>query len=157
MATPEPTFERATRQRHTALLLVSTVDRRILPALRFVSRLPDTDVRAVHVALEPDVALRLARDWMDLGITWPPLHIEEPTADSLTLCVRRLVAQEASVRSHVTVLVPELDLNRWWQPLLHRGTGRAIAWELNDLPNVTTAVLPVRVELGADSATPARR
>lgn len=46
MAQPEPVAEHRTRPRHTAIVLVSVVDRRILPALRFVSVLPDTEVRA---------------------------------------------------------------------------------------------------------------
>jgi hypothetical protein len=130
-----------------AIVLVAAVDRRVLPALALAPQLADCEVRAVHVAIDPDDSLRLARDWMDLGISWPPLHIEEPTADTLQACVRDLVEREAAARPHVTVLVPELDLNRWWQPLLHRGTGRAVAWMLHDLVNVTTAVLPVRVDL----------
>lgn len=131
-----------------AIVLVAAVDRRVLPALSLAPHFADCEIQAVHVAMDPEDSLRLARDWMDLGITWPPLHIEEPTADTLPSCVRDLVEREAAARPHVTVLVPELDLNRWWQPLLHRGTGRAIAWVLNDLSNVTTAVLPVRVDLG---------
>ena len=42
--------------------------------------------------------------------------------------------------------VPEIDLGRWWQPLLHRGIGRDIAWHLHDLRQVTTVVLPVRLD-----------
>jgi hypothetical protein len=128
-------------------VLVAAVDRRVLPALSIAPRLTDCEVRAVHVAMDDHDSLMLARAWMDLGITWPPLHIEEPAAESLEACVRHLVEREAAVRPNVTVLVPEFDLHRWWQPLLHRGAGRAIAWELHGLPNVTTAVLPVRVDL----------
>lgn len=94
MATPEPSFERATRRRHTALLLVSTVDRRILPSLRFVSRLPDTDVRALHLCFDAGETRRLAHDWMELGLPWLPLHIHDAVTGSLADSGRRAVGQE---------------------------------------------------------------
>lgn len=130
-----------------ALVFVAAVDRRVLPALALAPRFSDGDVRAVHVAFDVAASNRLARDWMDLNITWPPLHIEEPTAPTLALTVRDLVLRELRGRDRVTVLIPELTINRWWQPLLHRGTGRAIAWSLADLDGVTTVVLPVAVSL----------
>lgn len=132
------------------LVLVAAVDRRMLPALALAPWIRGAEVRAVHVAVDADAAHDVARDWMRLDITWPPLHIEEPCAEAETLadCVRSVVAREAACRPWVTVLVPELDLDRWWQPLLHRGTGRAIAWELAGLPNVTAAVLPMPIERG---------
>lgn len=139
----EPTSERLTRQRHTAVVLVSVVDRRILPALRFVSRLPDTEVRAVHVCADAAETRRLARDWMDLGLTWLPLHIHDPAAqglgDSLRVAIRG--AAERSPAS-VTVVVPELELPRWWHLLLHRRTARRIAQDLQALPGVTTVIVP---------------
>ena len=72
MAKPEPVTEHRTKRRHTAIVLVSVVDRRILPALRFVSRLPDTEVRALHVSVEAFETRRLAEDWMELR--HPLLH-----------------------------------------------------------------------------------
>ena len=143
MATPEMTAA----NKALAIVLVAAVDRRVIPALALAPQLGDCEVQAVHIAFDVEASYRLARDWMDLGITWPSLHIEEPSGPDLPSCVREVVAREAVGRAHVTVLVPEMDLNRWWQSLLHRGTGRAIAWELHGIPNVTTAVLPVRVDL----------
>ncbi|MGH9284650.1 MAG: hypothetical protein ACRD0M_03105 [Acidimicrobiales bacterium] len=65
-------------------MLVSVVDRRILPALRFVSRLPETDVRALHVSVEAFETRRLAEDWMELGLTWLPLHIHDAATEVST-------------------------------------------------------------------------
>jgi hypothetical protein len=132
-----------------AIVLVAGADRRVLPALAFVPQLQGAEVRAVHVALDPAAGMRIARDWMTLSLTELPLHIEEPVDASLAVTVRALVARELRARPRVTVIVPEMDLGRWWQPLLHRGTGRALAWELTSMPNVTTVVLPVRIDLPA--------
>lgn len=144
----EPTFERLTRRRHTAVVLVSTVDRRILPALRFVSRLPDTDVRALHVSADTDETRRLAREWMDLGLTWLPLHIHDPAAETLSESLRVAVRQEAERTSgSVTVVVPELEFCRWWQALLHRHSARRIVQDLQAISEVTTVIVPYATSL----------
>ncbi|HUR49207.1 MAG TPA: hypothetical protein VMY88_06745 [Acidimicrobiales bacterium] len=129
-----------------ALVLVEAVDRRVLPALALTPQLSNLEPRALHIAFDFKAAQRLARDWMELAAGWVPLQIEEPTQPTLAACVRSVVEREVSERTSVTVIVPEMDLNRWWQPLLHRGTGRSIAWELHGLRSVTSVVVPVRVE-----------
>jgi hypothetical protein len=138
------TMDAATRR--LAVVLVGTADRRVLPALALIPQLAMHEARALHINFDSEQAHALATAWMHLGLQWLPLHIEEPSASTLAESVRDVIVAEARHRPSVAVLVPEIDLGRWWQPLLHRGTGRAIAWHLYDLPNVTTAVLPVRVE-----------
>ena len=142
VAHPEPAYARLTRRRHTAIVLVSVVDRRILPALRFVSRLPDTDVRAVHIASDSTESRQLAEDWMGLGLTWLPLHIHDVAASTFLESFRVAIREEAGYTVEVTVVVPELDYERWWQPMLHRRTARRIAQELQALPGVTPVIVP---------------
>ena len=125
------------------VVLVAEVDRRLLPSLALVQQFPLSKSRALHVGVDTDAARRLASEWMELGLDWVPLHIEEPAHDSLVESVREVIAREAARYKSVTVLVPELDLGRRWLGLLHRGTGRQIAWALSDIAGVTTAVLPV--------------
>ena len=69
--------------RALTVVLVAAVDRRVLPALAFVPQLAESDVWAVHIAEDAAESHRLARDWMDLGISWPPLHVEEPAGGTL--------------------------------------------------------------------------
>ncbi len=147
MAKPEPAVERRTKRRHTAIVLVSVVDRRILPALRFVSRLPETDVRALHVSVEAVETRRLAEDWMELGLTWLPLHIHDAATEALPDSLRHAVGQQAARSGDVTVVIPELDFYRWWHPLLHRRSARRIAQLLQPLPQVTAVIVPYAAEL----------
>jgi hypothetical protein len=141
--------------RPLAVVLVAAVDRRVLPAVAFLPQLVGSEAIALHIAMDVEQSYRLARDWMDLGVGTLPLRVEEPAGRTLAAAVRRFVAREAQVRPRVTVIVPEMDLGRWWQPLLHRGTGRMVAWELAGLAGVTTVVVPVRIDLDARS-TPAQ-
>lgn len=127
------------------LILVGQVDRRMLPALTLASNLPGFEARAIHVAIDPLESQRLAEDWMELGLSWVPLQIEEPTSASLVGSVRSVVEREAGGERRVLVIVPEVDLGRWWQALLHRSTGRRIARGLSTLRPVSTVVLPYPV------------
>lgn len=147
MAKPEPVTEHRSKRRHTAIVLVAVVDRRILPALRFVSRLPDTEVRALHVSVEASETRRLAEDWMELGLTWLPLHIHDAATESLADSFRHAVLQQTARSGDVTVVVPELDFHRWWHPLLHRRSARQIAQLLQPLPGVTTVIVPYTASL----------
>jgi hypothetical protein len=125
-----------------ALILVDRADRRMLPALRLAANLPDYEPRAVHVSVDALETEQLAQDWMELGLSWMPLVIEEPTELSLVRSVCDLVERESEGRGRVVVIVPELDLDRWWQALLHRGTGRRIARALVAVRRVSTVVVP---------------
>lgn len=118
------------------------MDRRLLPALRFISRLPQTDAWAVHVSFDADQTIQLATDWMNLGLTWLPLHIHDHTAERLGASVAQVVQQEAGAARCVTVVIPELDLYVWWHRLLHRRSARHIAREVQRIPRVTAVIVP---------------
>ncbi|MDQ3896908.1 MAG: hypothetical protein M3326_06615 [Actinomycetota bacterium] len=144
MAEPDRLFELRRTRNHTVIVLVSVVDRRIVPALHFVSRLACSDSRALHISVDTQQTRRLAADWMNLGLSWLPLHIRDATAPSLPVSVREAVRREETA-DRVTVVVPELDIVRWWHPLLYRGRARRIAEQLQPLPGVTTVIVPFYV------------
>jgi hypothetical protein len=142
MPQPERLFELRRTRNHTVIVLVSVVDRRIVPALHFVSRLACNDSRALHISVDPERTHRLAADWMSLGLSWLPLHIREATAESLPVSVRDADEKETADTERVTVVVPELDIVRWWYPLLYRGNARRIGELLQPLPGVTSIIVP---------------
>ena len=134
-------------ERGLALILIGYVDRRVLPAVSLAASLPDFDAKAVHVSVDSAASQQLANDWMELELAWMPLHIEEARDESFLSTVRGIVEREAAGRSRVLVIVPEIDLDRWWQALLHRSRGRRIARGLHELRRVSTVVVPYPVEL----------
>jgi hypothetical protein len=145
MATPDSLFELRLTRNHTVIVLVSVVDRRIVPALRFVSRLGCSDTRALHVSIDPHETRRLATDWMNLGLSWLPLHVRDAPAEGLPAAVRAAVREAAVTTEGVTVVLPELDFPRWWHPVLHRCRARRIAAQLQSLPGVTAVIVPFSV------------
>jgi hypothetical protein len=138
----ELVFQRRTGRRDTAIVLVSVADRRIVPALRFVSRLVQTDVRALHVSVDSEETRQLAADWMQLDLTWLPLHIHDSPTEDLLGSVRHAVERAAQETGEAIIVVPELQFTRWWQPLLHRRTARRIVVQLQSLNGVTTVIVP---------------
>ena len=144
MAPQDAVFELRAARGYPVVVLISTVDRRILPALRFVSRLPFAQPRALHVSVDPDEARYVAQGWMALGLSWLPLHIRDMADEGVAASVRAVIEQEAA--QHVTVVVPELNLPRWWHALLHRQSARRIAAQLQRAPGITTVIVPFTME-----------
>jgi hypothetical protein len=134
------------------LVLVGTLDRRIVPALRFVSTWTGADLRAVHVAIDPAATARLASEWMALDVGWLPLHVHDAVARTLPASIVASVVAEATAAGvdRCTVVVPQLDVPGRWQQLLHRHTGTEIARALARVPGVTTLVAPL-VPVGAQA------
>ena len=132
------------RTTHTGLgiVLVDAVDRRVLPALALAATLPNFDVRAMHFSTDEDDVRRTAEAWMRLDLSWPPLDIEDVGERPLLVAVEEVVTRSIDICSRVVVIVPELDLGRWWQVLLHRGRGRRIARRLQSIPGVWTVLVP---------------
>ena len=141
MPTPQTIFELRRTRSHLVIVLVSTVDRRLLPALHFVAGLPSIHARALHICIDPPETRQLAAAWMNLDLDWLPLHIRDATPGGVAASVIEAVHEEAGLVP-VTVVVPELDLPRWWQPLLHRRSARRIAIELQAVSGITAVVAP---------------
>lgn len=141
MAPQDAIFELRAARPYPVVVLISTVDRRILPALRFVSRLPFAEPRALHVSVDPEETIHVAEAWMHLGLSWLPLHIREGAA-GVAPAVQAAIEEQAGDIDSVTVVVPELNVPRWWHPLLHRQSARHIAAELQNAPRVTTVIVP---------------
>jgi hypothetical protein len=139
-------FELRTMRNHAVILLVSVVDRRIVPALRFVSRMACRHSLALHISSDSEQTRRLAADWMDLGLTWLPLHMSDAGRQGVVASIREAIRAEVGDARDVTVVVPELELRTWWHPLLHRRRARRIAAALQSLPSVTAVIVPFSVE-----------
>lgn len=142
MAQRETIFELRAARAYPVVLLVSAVDRRILPALQFVSRLPFAETRALHVSVDPDETHHIVRAWMDLGLAWLPLYIREGSGSGIAATIKHALDEEAAGAATMTVVVPELNITRWWHPLLHRQTARHLAAELQSVPRLTTVIVP---------------
>lgn len=124
------------------VVLVSAVDRRIVPAVSFVSRLPFAEPLALHISVDPDLTRIVAARWLALDLTWLPLHIRDAEDGDIATAVAAVVDEVASDVENVTVVLPEWNSPKWWHPLLHRQSARRIAAELQAAPRITPIIVP---------------
>ncbi|HEY2044387.1 MAG TPA: amino acid permease [Jatrophihabitans sp.] len=130
--------------RHVVLVLVDRLDLAVIRAMRYAGSLRPTDVRAVHLMLDSEVAEQLQRDWIerDLGDRVPLEMVE--CAD------RRLVRGAAKValrtvvqeQAEVTVLLPRRSFRRVSQRILHDRTADRIAEAVGRIPHVAATIVP---------------
>jgi amino acid transporter len=130
--------------RHTVLVLVDRLDLAVLRALRYAGSLRPTEIRAVHLMLDSEVATQLQREWIDrnLGDRFPLAIVECPD--------RRLVRDAAELamdtviqdRAEVTVLLPRRTFRRLSQRLLHDRTADRIAEAVGRIPHVSATIVP---------------
>ena len=139
-APPPRTF---VRSNHAVAVLVGSIDRRVVPAIRLAQHLRGAEIRALHVAEDNEIAHELGLRWMELGLAWLPLHVVEPTTTQLIDSIRAAVLDilDAGYRE-VTVLIPHLAVSSPWQRFLHRQRGHRIAAALARTPAITVILLP---------------
>jgi amino acid transporter len=130
--------------RHVVLVLVDRLDLAVIRALRYAGSLRPTDIRAVHLSIDSEVADELQRDWIQRGIGQRvPLELME-CAD------RRLVRGAAKAalgtviqeRAEVTVLLPRRTFHRLSQRILHDRTADRIAEAIGRIPHVAATIVP---------------
>ncbi|HMC36359.1 MAG TPA: APC family permease, partial [Actinomycetota bacterium] len=81
------------RTRHEAIILVDRLDRSVLKAIRYARTIDATDIRALHAAVDPHTAARLAEQWAEVGnVLGVPLDVEE--------CFDRYIARTVSEYVH---------------------------------------------------------
>ena len=138
--------------RHTVLVFVDRLDLAVLRALRYAGSLRPTDIRAVHLMLDNEVAAQLQRDWVQrcLGDRFP-LEIMECADRRLVSAATELAYQTViSDRAEVTVLLPRRTFRRLSQRLLHDRTADRIAEAVGRIPHVAATIVPFDTTLPHD-------
>ncbi len=136
-----PTVRLTTRATHSVVLLVDTLDVAVLRAARYALTLGATEIRAVHAAVDPERATRLAERWMGHGIPIR-LDIVECWDRNIPRTLESEVLALATTGSEVTVVMPRRDYPKLRQRLLHDRTSRRIARTLGRYAHVDIAAVP---------------
>ena len=139
--------------RHTVLVLVDRLDLAVLRGLRYAGTLRPTELRAVHVNLDSEVAATLQQDW-----------IERKLGDRVPLQVigcedRRLIRTLSALaldtvltdRAEVTVLLPRRTFRPLSRRLLHDQTADRIAEAVGRVPHVAATIVPFDTTLPHDT------
>jgi amino acid transporter len=134
------------RPRHIALIAVGRLDHSVLKAIRYARAIDALEIRAVHAAVDPDKAVRLAEQWGEVGhILGIPLDIVECFDRNVARSIIQHVDHWRSDDAEVSILLPRREYPRLLQRLLHDRTSRAIAKALQHEAHVDVVAVPYRV------------
>jgi hypothetical protein len=133
------------KPRHEVVVLIEGLDRASLGALQYATELHPLAITALHVAVDPDRARRLAHLWAKVRIPIP-LDVVDCPDRNLLASTERDIHERTSDDTELTVLVPRRRFaRRWHQLLLHDRTSAGLVRVLGDLNNVNVAIVPFQL------------
>jgi len=133
------------KPRHEVVVLIEGLDRASLGALQYATELHPLSITALHLAVDPDRARRLAHLWAKVRIPIP-LEVVDCPDRNLLACTERDIHERIRDDTELTVLVPRRRFaRRWHQLLLHDRTSAGLVRVLGDLNNVNVTIVPFQL------------
>jgi amino acid transporter len=125
---------------HTAILLVSRLHPGMLRAIQY-ARSIDPSARAVHVAIDPNLAAQLVQEWEGIGMQL--IVLPSPDRSLIEPVLRYIDEVDAEKENDLmTVIVPELVEAKWWHYLLHNQDGHLLRFALGLKQGIVVADIP---------------
>ncbi|MGW9112176.1 APC family permease [Microbacterium sp. NPDC055683] len=126
-----------------ALVLVNRVQKPVLKAVDYALAAHHEKTLAVHVAVDPETAERVQREWREHRIPVPLVIVESPYRE-FAHPVKAFI--EAYREKHgptvATVYLPQYIVGHWWEGLLHNRRARRMASQLMLVHGVKIALVP---------------
>ncbi|ACU72314.1 amino acid permease-associated region [Catenulispora acidiphila DSM 44928] len=130
------------RIRHLTVVPLSVLDRPAMRALAYATSLGQP-VLVVHVSPTEDEAKRFGEYWQTWGAHLPLEVVVSPYRTTVTPLVDSL---EALAGRHsgliLTVILPEVVVEHWWQSVLHDRIAARLRRMLRHLPSVVITSVP---------------
>jgi amino acid transporter len=120
----------------TVLLLVPRMHKGILQAVAY-ARSMSSDVRALHVTLDPKGTGQIKEDWQRFGADIPLVILESPfrsLVEPITEYIDETLADAPDL--FITVIVPQAVPKKWWQGMLHSNAAVPLKLALAGRKNV---------------------
>jgi amino acid transporter len=133
------------KPRHEVVVLVEGLDRASLEALQYATELHPLSITAMHVAVDPDAARRLAKLWAKVRIPIPLEVVDCPDRNLLATTERDL-HERLRDDTELTVLVPRRRFaRRWHQLLLHDRTSAGLVRVVGEFAGVNVTIVPFQL------------
>lgn len=128
------------------LILISTVHRGTLAAVRYARSLSD-DITAVHVGLNPEDYQKVEDKWKIWGEGLPLVILESPYRQLYTpiLSYIKELETQKSPNEIITVVIPEFITRRWWEKWLHWHTADLLRRLFVEQSGVVIVEVPYQV------------
>ncbi|MEX2293754.1 MAG: amino acid permease [Acidimicrobiales bacterium] len=141
-------------RRHVVLVFIDRIDMAAARAIQYGRTHNTAELRAVHFALDDQVAEDLAGEWQRLGLTRVPLEVVECSDRRLTKAAVTAVARElADGETEVTVLLPDRKYGGVWHRVLHDRTAESIETQVSRLPHANVTSVPFHLGSGHELDT----
>jgi amino acid transporter len=115
-------FEEPPQIRSTAIVLVASVHKGILPAVEYARTLSH-DCRALYIEIDPNDTPLIRDRWEQFHIRVPLVILESPYRSVIGPTLDYLEeAKKERPNYVVTVVLPEFVPRKWWHTLLHNKT-----------------------------------
>jgi amino acid transporter len=139
-------------RRHTVLVLLDGLDRSAARAVQYARTLRPDELRAVHIAADPELAEELMEEWATLPLSKFQLEIVACPDRRIARAALEVVAEAvADGRTEVTVLLPRREYQEFWHRFLHDRTSDSIARALSVLPHANVTFVPYQLKSPHDA------
>lgn len=143
----EPDHIRAPR-RLSVIVLVASVHRATVRALRYAQSLNPSELKAVSIVTNPEEAPELIRRWEELDLDVPLEVVDSPYRSIIPPLLKEIRSMGPSQQDAVAVVIPEFIVSHWWEQLLHGQTALMIKTTLLFEPNVVVIDVPFPLKAG---------
>ena len=137
---------RARRHTHTVVVLVGSVNKGTLQGIAYARSLAPDRLLAVSVVTDDEEAAQLTEQWAkhDVPVELHALH--SPYRNLTRPVLRFLDELDAESRDDIiTVVIPEVVVNRWYLQVLHNQTALALKARLLFRPHTVVTSVPVHI------------
>ncbi len=142
--------------RSTAVVFVAQVNAMTTRALTIARALSPEDLNVVTISNNPDRLEHLQQSWLQLGLDIPLQVIDSPYREFVRPAVDYVKSLKPSPKRWVSVVIPELVAEHWWEELLHNQDALRLRMALQRVPWV--GVMSVPLHMGAvKSEVPKKR
>jgi amino acid transporter len=107
------------RPRSEVIVPVSTVNDASVRAAVYARSLQPTSIEAIHMATDPEEITGIVEAWHDRRMDVPLVLVEAPFRDLGPPLLEEIRSRTARGDTVVTVVLPELVPDHWWQTVLH--------------------------------------
>ncbi len=130
--------------RHVVMLMVDRLDLAVLRARRYAGSLHPTEVVAVHINIDDDVAAKLQKAWIaaNIGDDTPLRIVDCPDRRLIQAVAEQALTGVVGQHAEVTVLLPRRTFGRLSQRLLHDRTADKIAEAMGRIRHVSATIVP---------------
>ena len=137
------------------LVFVDRLDMASARAIQYARTLTPDELRAVHFALDEEVAQELADEWARTGLHRVPLEIvDTPDRRLLRAAVECVVRELSDGETEVSVLLPDRKYRGIWHRVLHDKTADALLEQLSRLPHANVTSVPFHLDARDEERVP---